>query len=449
MNPLTAAAPLAANCRGPIVLPHDADYDTARSGWNLAADRRPAAVVTAADVADVQAVVAHAAAAGLRVVPQATGHQSDMLRPLDDAILLRTSGLRGVEIDPVLSRCRVAAGVLWADVVAAAAAYGLAPLAGSSPDVSVVGYSLGGGIGWLGRRYGLQSNSVIAVELVTADGQLVRADARNNAELFWALRGGKRAFGVVTALEFSLYPVADVYGGALVWDWSHAREVLGRWVAWCADAPAEITTSARIIQFPPLAHLPEHLRGRKVVMIDGACCASDAVAEEILRPLRELRPDLDSFARMPTAGLVRLHGDPEDPVPGKVDHRLLDSLDDDALDAFVALAGADSGSPLMIAELRQLGGSLALAPAGHGALGALGAGFLAATVGVAMTPAMTERVVDHATRLLDALAPWDAGRAYLNFAGRPTDATAAFDAVTVERLEAVRAIFDPGSRFAA
>jgi hypothetical protein len=287
------------------------------------------------------------------------------------------------------------------------------------------------------------------VELVTADGQLVRADARNNAELFWSLRGGKRAFGVVTALEFSLYPVADVYGGALVWDWSHAREVLGRWVAWCADAPDVITTSARIIQFPPLAHLPEHLRGRKLVVIDGACCAPDAVAEEILRPLRELQPDLDRFARMPSSGLVRLHGDPVTPMPGKVDHRLVHSLDDDALDAFVALAGADSGSPLMIAELRQLGGALAVAPAGHGALGALGAGFVAATVGVAMSPAMTERVVDHATRLLDALAPWDAGRAYLNFAGRPTDSTAAFDAVTVERLEAVRAIFDRGGRFDA
>jgi hypothetical protein len=268
----------------------------------------------------------------------------------------------------------------------------------------------------------------------------VRADARNNAELFWALRGGKRAFGVVTALEFALHPVADVYGGALMWDWSRAREVLGRWVDWCADAPDAITTSARIIQF---AH------GDKVVIIDGACCAPDAVAEEILRPLRELEPELDHFARMPTAGLVRLHGDPEDPVPGKVDHRLLHSLDGAALDAFVTLAGEGSGSPLMIAELRQLGGALAVAPAGHGTLGALGGGFVAGTVGMAVDPAMAERVTDHATRLLDALAPWDTGRAYLNFAGRPTEACAAFDAVTVERLEAVRAIYDPEGRFAA
>ncbi len=277
-------------CVGMVHTPADPSWDAARQAWNLAVDQHPVAVAVPADAADVARVVAFAREAGLRVAPQATGHNAGPLGSLELTILLRTSGLRGVAIDPVNRRARVAAGALWQEVMEPASALGLAALGGSSPDVGVVGYTLGGGIGWLARRYGLATNSVLGVELVTADGARIRADRDHEPDLFWALRGGGGNFGIVTALEFALHPVARVYAGALAWDWGESERVLRRWAEWAPDAPDEITTSARILQLPPLPEIPEPLRGRRLVMIDGAYAGEAAEAERALRPLRELGP---------------------------------------------------------------------------------------------------------------------------------------------------------------
>ena len=200
-------------CGGAIALPGDDGYDAARQAFNLAVDQRPAAVAYPADEHEVAAIVRAAREHGLRVAPQATGHNAGPLGSLDRSILVKTSGIGGVEIDAVNRIARVGAGVLWEEVVDAAAPYGLIALHGSSPNVSVTGYSLGGGMGWLARSHGLQANSVTAIELVTADGELVRTDAQHDPELFWALRGGGGNFGIVTALEFRLYPLSEVYAG--------------------------------------------------------------------------------------------------------------------------------------------------------------------------------------------------------------------------------------------
>src|SRR5215207_6958816 len=213
-------------CGGAVALPGDDGYDAARQGFNLAVDQRPAAVAYPADASEVAEVVRCARSAGLRVAPQATGHNSGPLGPLEDTVLLKTSGMGGVEIDPTRRLARAGAGVLWEDVVDAAAPFGLYPLHGSSPDVGVVGYSLGGGMGWLARSHGLQANSLTAVELVTADGEFVRTDADHDPELFWALRGGGGNFGIVTALEFRLYEIREVHAGFMVWDWSETARIL-------------------------------------------------------------------------------------------------------------------------------------------------------------------------------------------------------------------------------
>ena len=207
------------------------------------------------------------------------------------------------------------AGTLSRDVMNSAAGCGKAALCGSSPDVGMVGYTLGGGIGWLGRKHGIQANALTAVELVTADGELVRADGENEADLFWALRGGGGNFGVITAIEFDLVPVAEAHAGMLAWPWERSEEVLKAWAEWAPGAPDEITTSARILQFPPIPEIPDFLRGRNLVMIDGAHCGSAEDAEEELRPFRELEPELDMWGTMPTPGLVQVHGDPEEPTP--------------------------------------------------------------------------------------------------------------------------------------
>ena len=235
-------------------------------------------------------------------------------------MLVKTSGIGGVEIDAERRIARVGAGVLWEDVVDAAAPHGLIALHGSSPNVGVTGYSLGGGMGWLARSHGLQANSVTAIELVTADGEIVRTDAQHDPELFWALRGGGGNFGIVTALEFRLYPLREIYAGFMLWDWTEAERVLTAYAQWAADAPDHVTTSFRIMQFPPIEDVPEPLRGRSVLMIDGAVQGDPAVIE----PLRALAPEIDTFAMVAAPSLVRLHQDPEQPMPYMGDTALIE-----------------------------------------------------------------------------------------------------------------------------
>jgi FAD/FMN-containing dehydrogenase len=255
---------------GHVVLPGEEGWDLARRAWNLAADQRPVAVAFAESAADVVAIVDFARVRGLRVATQATGHFAGSLDGLEDTILVKTSRMRGLEVDPETRTARAEAGVLWEEVTLAAAEHGLAGLAGSSPDVGVVGYTLGGGLGWLARRYGLAANSVLAVEVVTADGRLVRADRDTEPDLFWAVRGGGCSFGIVTAIEFALYPVAEVYAGILFFPAERAAEVLNAWSAWVEETPEEITSAGRLMQFPPIPDVPEPLRGRSFVMVEAA-----------------------------------------------------------------------------------------------------------------------------------------------------------------------------------
>ncbi len=434
---------LEARVAGAVFTPADDGWDGARMAWNVAVDQRPAAVAYPVDEDDVAAVIGYARQNGLRIAPQGTGHAAGALGALDETILLRTSAMRGVEIEPDRRIARVRAGDLWRDAMGPIAAHGIAALAGSSPDVGIVGYSLGGGMGWLARKYGLQCNSVTAVELVTADGSRVRADRDHEPELFWALRGGGGNFGVVTAIEFALHPVSAVYGGALIWDWSESERVLSRWAEWAPTAPDEITTSAQIMQLPPFPEIPEPIRGRQLVIIDGAYTGDVTDAEAVLAPLRELGPEIDMFAPMPTPGLVRLHGDPEQPVPFASDHAMLAELPDDAVAAFVAAAGPGSGSPLLAAELRQLGGALARVPDVHGALPKLDAAFALFGVGIVATPELGIAVAGHARVLTATMEPWSTGSRYLNFSETGSDARSAFDAESYSRLQAVRAQIDP------
>ena len=436
---------LRSRCAGIVVTPSDPGWDEARQAWNLVVDQRPVAVVVVESADDVIGVMDFARQAGLRVAPQTTGHNAAPLGDLAGTILVRTSALQGVTIDAPGRRARVGAGVIWQDVMEAAGAHGLAALAGSSPDVGVVGYSLGGGMGWLSRRHGLAANSVLAVELVTPDGRLVRADADHEPDLFWALRGGGGNFGVVCALEFALYPMREVYAGALAWDWSQSERVLRRWSEWAADAPDEVTTSARIMQLPPLPEIPEPLRGRRLVMIDGAYDGPAADAERVLAPLRALEPELDFFGPMPPAGLVRVHGDPEHPVPAMSDHAMLGPLTPEAISAFVAAAGPGSGSTLLVAELRQLGGALGRPAPSHGALPMLDADFALFAVGMAMTPEMGAAAVADGRRLFEAMAAWNNGRSYLNFREGPTDVASGYREDVLARLGRIRAEIDPKS----
>jgi FAD/FMN-containing dehydrogenase len=431
---------------GAVTVPGDSDWDVARQAWNLAVDQQPAAVAEPETVADVVAVVHYARARGLRVAAQGTGHAASSLAPLRDTILVKTHRMRTVQIDPERRCARAQAGAVWADVVVPAAEHGLAALAGSSHDVGVVGYTLGGGLSWLARKHGLATNSVLAIQLVTADGRVLVVDADHEPDLFWALRGGGGSFGIVTAIELELRPVAELYAGMLAFPWERAGEVLRAWREWTRTAPDEATSVGRILQVPPLPELPEPLRGRNFAVIEVAYLGDEASGAELLAPLRALGPEIDTFAMISPEGLLQLHMDPPHAVPGVGDGAQLDFVPAEAIDALVAAAGPGSGSPLVSVELRHLGGALARARDGHGALATLEGDFALFAVGIAPDAAAAAAAHAHVDVIMDAMDDWNTGRRYLNFSERPIDTRTAYSAAAYRRLRAVKTLVDPDER---
>jgi FAD/FMN-containing dehydrogenase len=430
-----------------IVLPHDPSWDEVRLAWNLAADQRPAAVALPESARDVAAIVRWARERGLRVAPQGTGHNAIPLGSLAHTVLLKTERLRGLSIDIRKRRARVDAGVLWAEVTDAAAQHGLAALAGSSPDVGVVGYTLGGGVSWLGRRYGLASNSVTAIEVVNADGDLIHADADRHTDLFWALRGGGGSFGVVTALEFELFPITHVDAGILFFPLERGAEVLRAWRRWVDQVPDEVTSVGRFLQLPPIPEIPEPLRGGSFAIVEAVSLLGEDATDELLRPLRELGPQLDTFETIPVRDLEHLHMDPKQPVPGAGDGLMLSDLNDAAIDALVRTAGAGAGSPLISVEVRHAGGALARKAPDAGALASLDGKFMLYAVGMAPTPELGAGVRAHVELVQNALAPWDSGRTYLNFTEKRQRGERLFGEVTYRRLQVVKAAVDPDDVF--
>ena len=323
-----------------ILTPGDPGWDDARRAWNLAVDQHPAAVALPACAQQVAEVVRFARERGLRVTTQGTGHNAAPLGPLANTVLVKTERMRRVTIDPAARIARAEAGTLWLDVVEAAAEHGLAALAGSSPDVGVVGYTIGGGMSWLGRAYGLSANNVEAIEVVTADGRLVRADASNHTDLFWALRGGGGSFGVVTAIELRLFPITEVCAGLLWWPADAAAEVLQAWRELTqGELPEEFTTSARLLNIPPVPEMPVHLRGKSFVVIDVIHLGTPAEADALLAPLRALEPVTDTIGMIPAKALSHLHLDPEQPTAGAGDGLMLASLPAEAIETIVRVAG--------------------------------------------------------------------------------------------------------------
>jgi hypothetical protein len=425
-------------------------WDSARAAWNLAIDQHPALVARPGNAEEVVAVVNYARESGLRVTVQAEGHSAGPLAGVgDDTLLLKTGRMTGAEIDVDSRRARVGAAAKWQDVSALASPQGLAALSGSSAEVGVVGYTLGGGHGWLARQHGLACNSVIAAEVVTADGQLVRADLENEPDLFWALRGGGGSFGVVTALEFELYPVPELYAGMFAWPWELTTDVLHSWREWVSGLPSEMGTWARILQVPPLPDIPEPVRGRALVVVEAAYLGAEESGSELLRPLRDLAPELDTFAAVPPAALGHLHMDPEDPVPFAMSSQMLDELPAPAIDAILEAAGPDSGSPLLSLELRLLGGALTQAPPDAGALDSLDHAFLTLGVGMVMHPDMAPVINGQLDVVSNALEPWDSGVPYANFVDVPIDTRTCYPPETFDRLQEVKARYDRDDLFRA
>jgi hypothetical protein len=442
----TSFADLSARMTGRVVTPSDPDWDTTRQVFNLATDLQPAAVALPRDVDDAIAAVQYAVADGLRIAPQATGHNADALGSLEHVLLVDVRELQDVRIDPAARRVAVGAGVKWERVTAQLSELGLAALHGSSPDVGITGYSLGGGMGWLARKYGLQTNSVTAVELVTADGRAARVDAENEPDLFWALRGGNGNFGLVTAIEFAVYPVANLYAGTMFFPFERASEVLHAWTALLPTLPDELMTWAKLLQFPDAPDVPEPLRGGAFTVIFGAFLGSESDGRALLGPVRILGPAIDTFAVVPPAALAEMAMDPPDPLPFVTSTALLTDLPSAGVDELVTAAGPGSGSPLAMVELRHMGGALARRSPGAGARATLPGSIAMLSLGVADDDAAAATARTYLDAVDRAVLPYRSGD-YPNFVMQPADASSFFDPDTWARLRHVKALYDPSDQF--
>lgn len=436
--------------------PGDEAYDAATQVFNLAAPVHPRVAVTVHTVDQIRAALGYATVEGLAVRVQATGHASAAVRPMREALLIRTELDGGVDIDAERRMARIPAGTRWGAVVEAAAPYGLTAPHGSSPSVGAVGFLLRGGLSFYGRKVGLAVNSVRAIELVTADGELRRVDDDHDPELFWALRGGGGGFGVVTAVEIDMFPATTVVTGAAFWPATHAGRLMSTWQRWTLDAPAEVTTSVRVMNLPPLPQVPPPLAAGPVFCVDGAVVGltqddTEAVrqhAADLLGPLRAIaEPLMDTWQEAAPAAVLEAHMDPNDPVPVVGDHMLLKELGDEGVAEFLRVTGEGSGSPLIIAGLRQLGGAYATPNPGKGALDHLDARYSYAGSSAPFEPLTEEVIRDHCAVVRTALSPWDTGRTVPSFVehfGQPQRHLRPDQVFAADR---VRERVDPEGRF--
>jgi len=446
MTSTTSVPDLVSVAQGPVLEPGQPGYDDEVAGFNAAVRHRPAVVVGVASMNDVVEAVRLAHARHWRVAVQGTGHGAEV--PMDGGLLITTRRLDHVSVDAATARVRAGAGVRWGAVVAAAAPHGLAPVAGSSPTVGVVGFLLGGGIGPLVRSYGFGADHLQRATLVTGTGEVVTASADYNPELLWALRGGRPAVGVITEVEVQLVAVPALYAGTLFFAETELEAALRAWVDWTAGAPEGVSTGAAVVHFPAVDALPPPLRGRRLLALRFSVPADRAEGERLAAPLRAAAPVyLDMLGPLPLADVARIYNDPTGPMPAWASGGLLTRIDQDLVSAL--LREVSPGSPFLAAEIRQLGGAAARDVPGGAAVGGRGAGFAFGVVGADPTSFAT-LLPQANTRLLHALEPWLSPEANGTFVAHPSVRhadRASVPAAVQARLDRLHHRHDPDGLF--
>jgi FAD/FMN-containing dehydrogenase len=405
---------------GAVHLPGEPGYDEARRSLNPAVDSRPALVAEAHNVPDVRAALLAARRHGVPFAVQATGHGTHA--PCDGGVLVRTSPMASVLVDPVRRVAKVGPGARWGEVIAAAAQFGLAPLSGSSPSVGVTGYTLGGGLGWLARRYGFAADSVLRAEVLLADGRHVTASPRSHPELFWALRGGGGGFGVVTSLEFRLHPVSRVYSGFAYFPIEAAARTLEAYRSWIEDAPDEISTALVLKRMP--ADAPAPLSGRHVLMVKVVHAGEEAGARRLLAPLwRAAGPALLDETRQATYAATAMGGTPNKHMD------LFETVPDQVIGTLVRAA-----EQAQTIEIRHWGGAMGRPGPAAGPVSHRGT-------------KLSVIVDTHVPGLAAALRPYASGGTFLNFLSDPSRTAAAYTAADYRRLREVKRAYDPDGFF--
>ncbi|AFE09369.1 Mitomycin radical oxidase [Corallococcus coralloides DSM 2259] len=440
---------LASRVSGTVYTPNDAGYAPESAGFNVLVTHSPQYVVAVKSTKDVAEAIRFARENQLPVSVLATGHGT--YASITSGVLISTKALNHVSIDPATRIATIGAGARWEPVIEEAAKHGLTPIAGSSTNVGVVGYLLGGGLGPLVRSHGVSSDYVVSYTLVTSDGETVEASAEQHPDLFWALRGGKGGFGIVTEVKLKLVEMRSLYAGSLFFAEEHIEAVLRGWVKWTSEADARVSTSIAVMRFPPFDFIPPPLQGRTVINLRFAFPGSTEEGAKLAAPLRALAPIyLDMLSELPVTQIARIHNDPDKPSPVWTNGMMLTHVDQDLATTLLRHVGAGVQTPYFMLELRHLGGASQKDVAGGSAVGGRGGNFIVGLVG--MHPPLFETVLPGATEGLRAeLKPWLSPEMSINFMGKVRDAqhfdSAWPDAIRA-KLKDVRGKYDPHKVFA-
>jgi len=436
--------------RGQVLTPEDPGYDEARTLWNAMIDRRPALILRAAGTADVMVGVQFARAEGLELAVRGGGHSLPGSSSTDGGIVLDLSAMKGIRVDPHARRATVQPGATWGDLDHETQAFGLATTGGLVSTTGVAGLTLGGGIGWLMRRHGLACDNLLAADVVTADGRIVRASADDHQDLLWGLRGGGGNLGIVTAFEFALYPVGPtILGGPVFFPGSDAAEIARRYREYASDLPDEMTTALNFTTAPPLPFLPADTHGTPVVVALGCYAGPIEEGEKAAMGLRELgSPIADLMGPMPYLGLQGFL----DPLyaPGERNYfkaGYLRELTDDVIEQIVRFHGSKPG-PSSEIHVQHLGGAVAREPEGGSAFSGRDGSFVLNVVARWHEPSDDVAQMTWAQDLYASVEPATTGKAYVNFLSTgETRVREAYGDDRYERLAALKKAWDPTNLF--
>jgi FAD/FMN-containing dehydrogenase len=446
-----AVRTLGADLAGEAIAPGDADYDGARAVWNAMIDRRPAVIARCRGVADVRAALRFAREHGLPIAVRGGGHNVAGNAVCDGGIVIDLSPMKGIHVDPRARTARVQPGVTLAELDRETQVFGLATPTGLISMTGIAGLTLGGGLGWLSRRYGTACDNLLSAEVVLANGEVVTAGADDDPDLLWALRGGGGNFGIVTSFEYRLHPVGpQVLAGAIFHRGDHAREVLRSYRDFMADAPDELTVNAVLLTAPEAPFLPAEAHGTPALAL-ALCYAGDPEdGERVLRPLRALgRPLADLVAPMPYTAFQTMFdaGYP----PGQQNYwksSYLDDISDEAID--VALDGARRmTSALSSFYFQPMGGAIARSTPDEAAFGHRDADFDFNILSVWSDPAESDEHVAWTRALWEAMQPFASGGVYVNNLGDegPDRVRAAYAPAVYDRLVSLKDRYDPDNVF--
>jgi FAD/FMN-containing dehydrogenase len=430
---------LEAHLLGELIRPAHDDYDAARKVHNLGVDRHPALILRAADAADVIRGVTFAREHELPLAVRSGGHSMAGHGTVDGGLVIDLGRMQGLSIDPETRVAWAQPGVRWGTYAQQADAFALGTTSGDTSSVGIGGLTLGGGIGWMVRKYGLTIDNLLSVELVTADGRLLRVTAEDHPDLFWALRGGGGNFGVATAFQFRLHRAGLILGGAIVYP--AERNVLRGWAEYAINAPDELTSMAYIMKAPPAPFIPAEWVGRDVAII-GVCYVGDIhTGNRVVQPLRTLgQPVVDITTRMPYPGLFQLSEEATHPQPFGVRSGFMDSVPDAAIDRSLAYV-QDLPAGRGLVQFRALGGALARVPADATAFAHRARPYMLTVEG-------NNEESDAPARAWSDLLPYTRG-VYSNFLGDEGQERVreAYSPPTFERLLSIKRQCDPTNLF--